>query len=328
MNLMPTELFIRRPLLWMTDRSRKAGDDPVLAELRLSPLPQGARRSSPGDLDLSSVRLIFNGAEPISVELCEEFMARLAPAGLKRTAMYPVYGLAEATLVVSFPHRSAARCTRIRQSSQARRRRQRRGRSPRSEPRRTGAHGSVGKADSATATCASLTMTIGRLPDGHVGHILIRGENVTEGLLRESGGERGKGFTADGWLRTGDLGNDDGRRDSTSPAAPRRSSSSMARTTIRTTSRASRQRAEGMELGKVVVAGVRPPGAETDDLTVFALHRVRHEGVSCPSQPQITRLVNEQRRPRSRAGRAGQAHPENHQRQDPAPPAGRELHRR
>ncbi len=31
-------------------------------------------------LDLSAVRLIFNGAEPISVELCEEFLARLAPA--------------------------------------------------------------------------------------------------------------------------------------------------------------------------------------------------------------------------------------------------------
>ncbi len=49
------------------------------------------------------MRLIFNGAEPISVELADEFMARLAPARLKRTAMYPVYGLAEATLVVSFP---------------------------------------------------------------------------------------------------------------------------------------------------------------------------------------------------------------------------------
>src|SRR5690606_6925152 len=58
---------------------------------------------SPGNLDLSSVRLIFNGAEPISLELCEEFMARLEGLGLQRTAMYPVYGLAEASLAVSFP---------------------------------------------------------------------------------------------------------------------------------------------------------------------------------------------------------------------------------
>src|SRR6185312_9384866 len=54
-------------------------------------------------LDLSSVKLIFNGAEPISVELCEEFLARLAPARLPRDSMYPVYGLAEASLAVSFP---------------------------------------------------------------------------------------------------------------------------------------------------------------------------------------------------------------------------------
>ena len=49
------------------------------------------------------MRLIFNGAEPISVELAEEFLARLAPYGLRRTAMFPVYGLAEASLAVSFP---------------------------------------------------------------------------------------------------------------------------------------------------------------------------------------------------------------------------------
>ena len=46
--------------------------------------------------DLSRVRIIFNGAEPISLALCDEFMARCAPARLARTAMFPVYGLAEA----------------------------------------------------------------------------------------------------------------------------------------------------------------------------------------------------------------------------------------
>src|SRR5581483_8610351 len=45
----------------------------------------------------------FNGAEPISVELCNEFLNRLAPARLARNAMFPVYGLAEASLAVSFP---------------------------------------------------------------------------------------------------------------------------------------------------------------------------------------------------------------------------------
>ena len=32
----------------------------------------------------------------------------------------------------------------------------------------------------------------------------------------------------------------------------------------------------GLELGKVVVAGVRPPGALADELLVFVLHRGEH----------------------------------------------------
>src|SRR5207237_2832977 len=102
-HLMPTELFIRRPLLWLTLASR------VRATILCSPnfgykhyLKVLGERSVEG-MDLSAVRFIFNGAEPISVELCDEFLTRLAPAKLKRNAMYPVYGLAEASLAVSFP---------------------------------------------------------------------------------------------------------------------------------------------------------------------------------------------------------------------------------
>jgi acyl-CoA synthetase (AMP-forming)/AMP-acid ligase II len=54
-------------------------------------------------LDLSAVRLIMNGAEPISWELCEQFLEALQAFGLKRSVMFPVYGLAEATVAVSFP---------------------------------------------------------------------------------------------------------------------------------------------------------------------------------------------------------------------------------
>ena len=54
-------------------------------------------------VDLSAIRQIYNGAEPISVPLCNEFMSALAYTGLKREAMYPVYGLAEASLAVTFP---------------------------------------------------------------------------------------------------------------------------------------------------------------------------------------------------------------------------------
>ena len=49
------------------------------------------------------MRIIFNGAEPIAADLCREFLAALAPARPAPNVMFPVYGLAEASLAVTFP---------------------------------------------------------------------------------------------------------------------------------------------------------------------------------------------------------------------------------
>lgn len=53
-------------------------------------------------LDLSTWRLAFNGAEPVSPETMRRFVERFAPYGLQASALAPVYGLAEATLGVAF----------------------------------------------------------------------------------------------------------------------------------------------------------------------------------------------------------------------------------
>src|SRR6202161_1673871 len=101
-NLMPTELFVRRPLLWLQTAAKKR------VTLTCSPnfgyrhflKVLGDRRLE--NTDLSCIRQIYNGAEPISAALCNEFMNALAPNGLKRKAMYPVYGLAEGCLGGNF----------------------------------------------------------------------------------------------------------------------------------------------------------------------------------------------------------------------------------
>jgi 1-acyl-sn-glycerol-3-phosphate acyltransferase len=54
-------------------------------------------------LDLSTWRLAFNGAEPVSPETMAEFTRRFTRFGFRPDAMTPVYGLAEATLGVAFP---------------------------------------------------------------------------------------------------------------------------------------------------------------------------------------------------------------------------------
>ncbi len=286
-NLMPTELFVRRPLLWTTFMSRKK------ATLSSSPnfgyrhyLKVLGDRQVEG-VDLSSVRLIFNGAEPISVELCDEFMNRLAPAGLARNAMYPVYGLAEATVGMTVPvPGSPYRSIRVARHHL-----------------RIGDRINVRPAGDADALAL---MQVGRAipyaelrlvddadqpvaPDC-IGHIQVRGDNVTSGYYRAPEANAAL-FTADGWLRTGDLGFS---HEGELVIAGR------AKEIIFVNGQnyfphdieAIAQRANGLELGKVAAAGCRPPGADTEQLVLFVLHRGSLADF-LPVAREVARLVNE-----------------------------------
>ena len=94
--------FLARPARWLEAIHRHRGT--------LSGGPNFAyelcvRRIGPEEaegLDLSSWRLAFNGAEPVSPDTMDRFTAKFAPHGLPPRAMTPVYGLAEATLGVAF----------------------------------------------------------------------------------------------------------------------------------------------------------------------------------------------------------------------------------
>ncbi|NIR29869.1 MAG: AMP-binding protein [Gammaproteobacteria bacterium] len=100
--LLPPLSFLHRPARWLWAIHRHRGT--------LSGAPNFAyelclRRLSERDLeglDLSSWRLAFNGAEPVSPETINGFAQRFAGYGLRREAIAPVYGLAEATLGVCF----------------------------------------------------------------------------------------------------------------------------------------------------------------------------------------------------------------------------------
>jgi acyl-CoA synthetase (AMP-forming)/AMP-acid ligase II len=267
-HLMPTDLFVRRPLLWLQLAAR------IRASILCSP-NFGYRHylkvlgdRAPGELDLSGVRLIFNGAEPISVELCEQFLSRLAPTGLARQAMFPVYGLAEASLAVSFPEPGVPyRATGFNRHQLGV------GAQPQTlgvDPRDAVRIASVGRA----IPYCELRIAGDddqAMPAQCVGHILIRGANVTGGYY-EDPAVNAASFTADGWLRTGDLGlihqgelYITGRHkeilfvngQNYYPHDLERIAEDV----------------PGLELGKVVVAGVRPVGAEADELLVFVLHR-------------------------------------------------------
>ncbi len=54
-------------------------------------------------LDLSSWRIAFNGAEPVRPETLDRFTKRFAPYGFRKETFFPVYGLAESSVALSFP---------------------------------------------------------------------------------------------------------------------------------------------------------------------------------------------------------------------------------
>ncbi len=101
-RIMPTALFVRNPKLWLeivTEHKVTVTSSPNFGYRHFLKNVSTEQRA---DLELSSLRVIFNGAEPISPDVVREFNTEMKIQGLAPTAMLPVYGLAEASLAVSF----------------------------------------------------------------------------------------------------------------------------------------------------------------------------------------------------------------------------------
>ncbi|MGG0537716.1 AMP-binding protein [Priestia aryabhattai] len=99
----PTSLFIRRPTLWWIKVNEHRVTITCSPNFGYSYFLSHFKSGISNNWDLSSVRLILNGAEPISPKLCHQFLECLSRYGLKNTVMLTVYGLAEASLGVTFP---------------------------------------------------------------------------------------------------------------------------------------------------------------------------------------------------------------------------------
>lgn len=96
-----TDAFIWNPSLWfaMVDKYRASIlGSPNFGYRHFLKLFRRASSRKP-QWDLSCVKVILNGAEPISEELCLEFLAELAPHGMPGNVMTPGYGLAEGSLI-------------------------------------------------------------------------------------------------------------------------------------------------------------------------------------------------------------------------------------
>lgn len=101
--LMPTTLFVRNPSLWMKKVHEHRATVLSSPNFGYSYYLSRFKEKENIGLDLSSVRLIFNGAEPISVRNINTFLDHMEPYNLSRNSIFNVYGLAEASLAVTFP---------------------------------------------------------------------------------------------------------------------------------------------------------------------------------------------------------------------------------
>ena len=101
--IMPPLSFLARPDRWLWTihhhRGTLAASPNFGYELCLNRIDS----QKLAGLDLSSWRLAFNGAEPVSPETVTRFTERFAAYGLRPEAMAPVYGLAENTVGLAFP---------------------------------------------------------------------------------------------------------------------------------------------------------------------------------------------------------------------------------
>ncbi|MFZ2527887.1 MAG: fatty acyl-AMP ligase, partial [Rhodococcus sp. (in: high G+C Gram-positive bacteria)] len=198
--------FLRAPLLWAELIGKYRGTVTAAPNFAYSLLARKLAQAPDGAVNLSSMRWMWNGAEPVDPDTMIALADAGARFGLDPMALAPVYGMAETTLAVSVP-----------------------------DP----GHGQVldvvdpdlleagGMAVPTTRPHARRLATLGHLVPGlegrvvgrdgqvlparGVGIIELRGKAVTCGYVTVDGPVAAQG--PDGWFDTGDVGyfTDDGR---------------------------------------------------------------------------------------------------------------------
>jgi fatty-acyl-CoA synthase len=198
---LPTLSFIKRPSIWMEKMSEHRATITFAPNFAYGLAVKRTPAEKIARLDLSRVRVLGAGAEPNNPSTLQAFLDHFAPAGLRPEAMFPVYGMAEATLAMSFSrldepfHHEVIDAGRYADEAYA---------------------APVGEAAGKTLTFVSCGWTFPHhalrivdgsgqtLPDRMVGEVVFSGPSVAAGYF-ENPEATAASFRPDG-LRTGDLG--------------------------------------------------------------------------------------------------------------------------
>jgi fatty-acyl-CoA synthase len=196
---LPTMAFIRRPSLWLDAIHRFRGTITFAPNFAYALATRAVTESQAKNWDLSCMRALGCGAEPIQPDVLRAFLDRFAKQGLRPESILPSYGMAEATLAITFSDLKSTLITDHVDLDAMR----------------------AGKAKRATDDGAAMELvSCGKpfpgheiaivSPDGRhlgereVGEIWLRGPSVTAGYFGNP--EATEETFGGGWLRTGDLG--------------------------------------------------------------------------------------------------------------------------
>ncbi|MCR3758486.1 amino acid adenylation domain-containing protein [Clostridium felsineum] len=197
--IMKPEIFVKNPVLFLQKIKKHRITVIPSPNFALSLMVDKVTDQDLEKLDLSSVRLIASAAEPISSEVVRKFYNKFKKIGLKRNAIYQVYGLSEASAAAAMPIvGESAKSIVIN--------------------RNTNMIGENIREVSLNDSNASEFAILGKPLDGmeikvvnddfnlleeeQIGNILIKGPNVFKGYFHK----KDISFTEDGFFQTGDLG--------------------------------------------------------------------------------------------------------------------------
>jgi fatty-acyl-CoA synthase len=202
----PTIAFVKHPGVWMDTVHKYRATITFGPNFAFDLATKRAPKNPRVKLDLSCLRVLGCGSEPINPKTMENFLAAFAPWGLKANALMPCYGMAEATLAIAFERlcRPMRKLVIDRQEYES---------NNIARPIHSDQNAQDSKKIFELVSCGRtfpnheikiLDDEGNPLPEGKVGEIVFKGPSVTPGYFHNL--EASRQLLRGGWLHTGDLG--------------------------------------------------------------------------------------------------------------------------
>jgi fatty-acyl-CoA synthase len=197
----PTLSFVKRPNVWMQTMHDFKGTVSFGPNFAFALASKRATEKELSAWDLSRIRCVGCGAEPINAQVMLEFVETFERCGMPGNAVMPAYGMAEATLAMSFASQEGELPVALVDAEAFRAE----GLVKSPEPDALAlAFVGCGKAFSGHGF-RIIDADGNELPEGNQGEVCFRGPSLTAGYWQNEEATQAS-YGADGWLRTGDLG--------------------------------------------------------------------------------------------------------------------------